>query len=186
MQDEENTNEDIEFEEDGDTDAGANPSALIKKLRTRAREAESKAADYLTGWQKERAEGVNIRKRTEEEKKEFAKYANEKLIEELLPAMDSFDMAMKNKEEWQKLPKNWTSGIEYIYTQFLSALESNGVKRVYPLGETFDPQRDEALDTIETGEKADDHKILEVIQPGYTYQGKTLRTAKVKVAELKG
>lgn len=160
-------------------------SGTIKKLREKLRESEKKAQEYLTGWQKERAESVNIRKRMEEEKKEFAKFANENLIMEILPALDSFDLAMANKKSWEELPKEWTKGIEYIYTQLLSALEANGVKRIYPLGEKFDPIRDEALAMITTDNKDDDHKIIEVIQPGYLFNGKPVRSAKVKVGEFK-
>lgn len=161
-----------------------NSSALIKKLREKLKQSEEKAAEYLIGWQKERAESVNIRKRMEDEKKDFAKFANENLITEILPALDSFDLAFSNKKSWAELPKEWTKGIEYIYTQLLGALESNGVKRVYPLGQTFDPLYHEALGTIAVEKDEDDHKVIEVVQPGYTYSGKTLRTAKVKVGEL--
>ncbi|MEK9185243.1 MAG: nucleotide exchange factor GrpE [Patescibacteria group bacterium] len=170
----------LETNEDGEQNSGD----LVKKLREKLKVAEEKAQEYLGGWQKERAEGVNARKRMEEEKREFAKFANENLIMEILPALDSFDLAMSNKEEWSKLPSNWTRGIEYIYTQLLSALEANGVKRLYPLHEKFDPSRDEALSVIPVEKEDDDHKIVEVVQPGYSFNNKTLRTAKVKVAEF--
>jgi len=162
-----------------------NSAALVKKLRERLKVAEEKAQEYLGGWQKERAESVNARKRMEEEKREYAKFANENLITEILPALDSFDLAFANKESWKELPSNWTKGMEYIYTQLLSALEANGVKRLYPLHEKFDPSRDEALSMIPVENEADDHKVMEVVQPGYSFNGKTLRTAKVKVGELK-
>jgi molecular chaperone GrpE len=159
--------------------------ALIKKLRERLKNAEEKAQEYLTGWQKERADSVNARKRMEEEKKEFAKFANENLVMEILPALDSFDLAMANKKSWAALPQEWTKGIEYIYTQLLSALETQGVKRIYPLHEKFDPGVAEALDMIPVDNEDNDHKVLEVIQPGYSFHGKVVRTAKVKVGELK-
>lgn len=170
-------------DEEGNEEA-SNPVLTIKKLREKLKNTEEKAAEYLTGWQKERAEGVNARKRMEEEKREFAKFANENLIMEILPALDSFDLAFTNKESWKGLPESWTKGMEYIYTQLLSALETNGVKRLYPLHEKFDPARDEALSMIPTEKEEDDHKILEVVQPGYSFNNKTLRTAKVKVGEL--
>jgi len=178
----EESSDDISFEENDEMD---NPDLLVKKLRERLKKAEMEKEEYLTGWQKERAESVNIRKRAEEEKKEFAKFANENLIMEILPTLDSFDLAFANKESWDKLPKEWTKGIEYIYTQLLSVLESNGVKRIYPIGEKFDPSRDEALDLVQTDKKEDDHKILEIIQPGYTYLGKPIRSTKVKIGEYR-
>lgn len=176
-------NDEITFSEDGEEESSA---ALVKKLRDKLKETEKKAEEYLTGWQKERAEAVNTRKRMEEEKKEFAKYANENLIMEILPALDSFDMAMANKKAWEELPSVWTKGIEYIYTQLISALEAQGIKRIYPINENFDPARDDAIEMVEVDDKEKDHKIVEVIQPGYIYNGKPVRSAKVKVGEYKG
>ncbi len=174
--------EDVIFEEEGEE---GNPALVIKKLRERLKKAEAEKEEYLTGWQKERAESVNLRKRAEEEKKEFAKFAKEGLIMEILPALDSFDMAFANKESWKQIPETWTKGVEYIYTQLLSALEANGVKRIYPLNEKFDPNRDEALSTIEVEDEKENDKILEVVQPGYSFNGKMVRTTKVKVGEVK-
>ena len=177
-------NDEITFSPEEEEDE--NSAGLVKKLRERVKVAEEKAQEYLTGWQKERAETVNTRKRLEEEKKEFVKYANENLITEILPALDSFDMAMGNKEEWAKLPQTWSKGMEYIHSQLISALESQGVKRIHPLGETFNPSEHDALATVETEDSKDDGKIVEVVQPGYSFNGKIIRTAKVKVAEFKG
>ena len=59
---------DEEILETNENEEEENPASLIKKLRTRLKEAEEKAQEYLVGWQKERAEGVNLRKRMEEEK----------------------------------------------------------------------------------------------------------------------
>lgn len=180
MQDE---NDDIDFSPEEEEE---NSNLLIKKLREKLRQSEEKAQEYLTGWQKERADVVNSRKRDEEEKKSFAKYANENLIMELLPALDSFDMAMANKEEWNKLPENWTRGMEYVHSQLISVLESQGVKRVYPLHQEFDPTHHDAIGTVVVEKESDDNKVMEVIQPGYTYHDKNIRTAKVKVGEFKG
>jgi molecular chaperone GrpE len=173
----------IETNEDGEEASG---SDLVKKLRERAREAEEKAQEYLTGWQKERAELANARRRDEVDKKEFAKYANENLIMELLPALDSFDMAMSNRESWKALPEQWTKGMEYIHSQLISSLESQGVKRIYPLHQVFNPLEHDALGTVEVERPEDENKIMEVIQPGYSYHDKQIRTAKVKVGEFKG
>ncbi len=175
-------NDDITFSNE---EEGENLDSLIKKLRAKLKEAEEKAQEYLTGWQKERAESVNARKRMEEEKKEFTKFANENLIMEILPALDSFDLAFAHKDSWKNLPEEWTKGFEYIYTQLLSALEANGVKRIYPLHEKFNPAFAEALAMIPVEKEEDDHKVIEVVQPGYSFNNKTLRTAKVKVAEFK-
>lgn len=187
MQDENKKEENLE-EKDGELDFSEeeeNLGALVKKLRERLKNAEEKAQEYLTGWQKERADSVNARKRMEDEKNEFAKFANENLVMEILPALDSFDLAMADKKSWAELPQEWTKGIEYIYTQLLSGLEAHGVKRIYPLHEKFDPSRDEALAIISVEREEDNHRVIEIIQPGYSFNGRVVRTAKVRVGELK-
>ena len=113
--------EDITF---SDEEEGSNLGAVLKKLREKLKESEKKAEEYLTGWQKERAESVNLRKRLEEEKRDFAKFAKEDIATELIPVLDSFESAFKNKEVWEKVDKNWRMGVEYIHTQLLGVLAS--------------------------------------------------------------
>lgn len=177
--------DDITFDEvDGEgEEIDANPANALKKLREKIKKLEREKEEYLTGWQKERAESVNIRKRAEEEKKLFAQYANEGLLSDIIPTLDNFDMAMKNKEVWATLPTVWTQGIEYIYSQLLSTLETYGVKKINKVGDVFDPKLHEALETVPTENEADDHKVIEVIQPGYILGEKPIRPAKVKIGE---
>jgi len=141
-----------------------NSGVLIKQLRQKIKELEEKNREYLTGWQRERADGVNLRKRLEEEKKEFSKFAKEDITTELMSVLDSFESAFKNKEAWEKVDKNWRVGVEYIHTQLVNVLGNHGVGVIDPLGEQFDPQRDEAIEMIEVKNEKDNHKILEVMK----------------------
>ncbi len=179
---EEKDNDEIIFE---DEEEGSNPQILIKKLRQKIKDLEEKNQEYLTGWQKERAESVNLRKRAEEEKRDFAKFAKEDIATEIIPVLDSFESAFKNKEAWEKVDKNWRVGVEYIHTQLINVLANHGVAVVNPLGEKFDPQRDEAIEIISTDKEADDHKILEVLSVGYKLQDRLIRAPKVKIAGYK-
>ncbi len=140
---------------------------------------------YLDGWQRAKADFANYQKRVGEEKKELIKFANEDLINELIPALDSFDMAMGNKEAWEKVDKNWRVGVEYIYTQLLNALSTAGVAQDNPFGKDYNPSTEEATELIETDKKEDDGKVLQVIQKGYMLNGKAIRPAKVKVGEYR-
>jgi molecular chaperone GrpE (heat shock protein) len=179
MQDE---NDDITF---SDEEEESNPQALIKKLREKIKKLEEKSQEYLTGWQKERADGINLRKRLEEEKKEFAKFAKEDISTELISVLDSFDSAFKNKEAWEKVDKNWRQGVEYIHAQLINVLSNHGVCVISPLGEQFDPKRDEAVGNVAVENKEDNHKIIEVVSVGYKLQNKIIRPPKVKVGEYK-
>ena len=145
----------------------------IKKLRERLKESEAKAKEYLDGWQRAQADFVNIRKRDEEAKTEFLKFAQADLVSQLLPVLDSLELSLPhgNKE------------LEVIYKQLLSTLKSNGLEVEDPMGESFDPRRHEAIGTIETEDKEDDHKVLEVMQKGYILSGRIIRPAKVKIGE---
>ena len=179
-------NEDeIQFDENIDEDGNHQEAALLKKLREKLKKAEEKAQEYLTGWQKERAEGINLRKRLEEEKKEFAKYAKEDIATELMAVLDSFEAAFKNKATWEKVDKNWRQGVEYIHTQLINVLGNHGISVINPLGEKFDPQQDEAVEMIPVEDKKDDGKIVEVISVGYKLRDKIIRAPKVKVGEFK-
>jgi molecular chaperone GrpE len=174
--------EDIIFEEEQED---SNPQLVIKKLRQKIKDLEAKNQEYLIGWQKERAESVNLRKRAEDEKRDFAKFAKEDIATEIIPVLDSFESAFKNKEIWEKVDKNWRIGVEYIHTQLVNVLSNHGVSVVNPLGEKFDPQRDEAIEMVPIENKEDDHKILEVLSVGYKLQDRIIRAPKVRVGEYK-
>ena len=148
----------------------------ISKLKGKLKTMEEKAKEYLDGWQRSQADFVNLRKRDEEAKVDFIKFANLDFIHQLLPVLDSLELSLPhgNKE------------LEVIYKQFLSILKSNGLEEVNPLGETFDPRSHESIGTIETDNEAEDHKILEVVQKGYILSGKIIRPAKVKIGTNNG
>ncbi|MEN9913203.1 MAG: hypothetical protein RLY66_611 [Candidatus Parcubacteria bacterium] len=157
----------------------------IKKLREKIKKLESEKQEYLTGWQRAKADMVNARKRDEDERKDFIKYANEGLISDLISVLDSFDMAMGNKEAWEKADKNWRVGVEYIYSQLIKVLTENGLVEINPMNEKFDHAKHEAISYEPVTEEKLDHVIVGVIQKGYSLNGKLLKVPKVKVGEFK-
>jgi len=181
--------QDITIESDDTLDdsviAEENMSEMIKKLRERLKKADAEKQEYLTGWQRAKADMVNARKRDDEERKEFMKFASGRLIEDLLPVLESFDMAMGNKEAWEKADKNWRIGVEYIYSQLSKALLDNGLEEINPLNEKFDHAKHEAASYEPVTDEKLDHSIISVIQKGYSLNGKVLKVPKVKVGEYK-
>ena len=181
--------DDVVIESDDTLDdsviAEENMAETIKKLRAKLKKSQADASEYLTGWQRAKADFVNARKRDEEERKEFIKFSNERLIESLIPVLESFDLAMANKETWEKVDKNWRVGVEYIYSQLKKTLNESGLEEINPVGEKFDPARDEAAEYIPVTEESKDHVILGVIQKGYSLNKKQMRPPKVKVGEFK-
>jgi len=164
--------------------AEENMAEVIKKLRAKLKAAEAEKQEYLTGWQRAKADMVNARKRDEEDRANFTKFANEGMIEDLLPVMESFDMAMGNKEAWEKADKNWRIGVEYIYSQLKKALENNGVAEIDPIGETFDHARHEATSYEAVSDPKQAEKIIRVVQKGLSLNGKVLKVPKVVVGEV--
>jgi molecular chaperone GrpE len=165
--------------------AEENALEAVKKLKEKLKNSEKERMEYLTGWQRAKADLVNARKRDEADRQEFMKFANERLIDGLLPVLESFDMAIGNKEAWEKVDKNWRVGVEYIYTQLKKVLADSGLVEINPLGEKFDINRDEATEYVPVETESDDHKVVAVLQKGYTLNGRPMRPPKVKVGEFK-
>ena len=145
----------------------------VKKLKEKLKEAETKAKEYLDGWQRSQADFANLRRRDEEARLQFLKFAAESFVVELLPVLDSFDLAIKHDN----------SELEPVRKQFLSVLKSYGLEESEPVGENFDPRLHESVGAIKTNKEKEDHKVFEVIQKGYILSGKIIRPAKVKIGE---
>ncbi|MEK7646557.1 MAG: nucleotide exchange factor GrpE [Patescibacteria group bacterium] len=189
QEDELKTQDDITIESDDTLDdsvvAEENMTETIKKLREKLKKAEAEKTEYLTGWQRAKADMVNARKRDEEENRNFMKFANERLIEDLLPVLESFDMAMGNKDAWEKVDKNWRTGVEYIYSQLQKALTENGLQELNPIGQPFDHAKHEAVSYEPVTDEKQDHTVVAVLQKGYSLNGKEIKVPKVKVGEWK-
>ena len=171
---------DLVFEEDLEANAPDIKSA-VGKLRERLKKTEAEKQEYLLGWQKAKADYINARKRDEEGNRDFAKFARSDLVQEIIPVLDSYDMAFMNKAEWEKLPQEWRKGMEGIRSQLLSVLSKNGLKELNPVGEEFNPALEEAVGFIDSEKDEDENKVLQVLQKGYFLHEKLLRPAKVKI-----
>jgi len=168
--------EELIFEEDmiGETD-------MIKKLKTHLKVCRQEKQDYLNGWQRSQADCINIKKRFDEDKQAFSSYATVAFIEDLLPVLDSFDMAFKDTTSWESVPENWRKGVEYIHTQFYSVLENYNVKELSPIGQQFDPNKHNSIEILDTNKEEEHNVVLSVLQKGYEHNGKIIRPPNVKV-----
>ncbi len=175
--------DDFVFEDNTEV-TGADYKVKTDKLKARIKELEKKSADLLDSWQRDKADFINARKNDENAKSEFIKFAKADLISEIIPALDSFDNAMKNKEVWESVDKNWRVGIEYIRTQLLSSLSNHGLKVINPTGEMYNEKRDEAIETVKVDSEDEDGKILDVVQVGYELNGKEIRAPKVRISHF--
>ena len=167
--------------EDNTEVTGADYKQKTDKLKARIKELEKDKAELLDKWQRDKAEFINIRKKDEEAKAEFVKFSKADVIAEVIPVLDSFDSAFKNKDAWEKVDANWRTGVEYIHSQLLGILTGHGLKVINPMGEVYNAVRDEAVENVKVDTKQDDGKILDVVQVGYELNGKEIRAPKVKV-----
>lgn len=160
--------EDIEYEDD----QGA---ALVKKLRAKLKACEQEKREYLDGWQRLKADNANSKKRNADMETLVAARAQTEIIEELIPALDSFDMAFTG-EAWAHVDEVWRVGVEHIHNQLLEALRAKGYESYAQAGDTFDPQLHEALESIDGGEP---HTIARVVRRGFKRGTTIVRPAQV-------
>ena len=171
----------FEFNEDGEEDL----KKTLKKLREDLKVAKKENIEYLTGWQKERAEFSNYRKQEDDRKSMLSESMRERILTRFLSVMDSFNMAFANKEAWEKVDENWRKGVEYIYGQMNTVFEEYGVKPIGVVGEIFDPNIHQSIELMTTDKKDLDHTVSIVIQKGYKLGERVIRPAGVNVYEYK-
>lgn len=128
------------------------------------------------------ADYQNLLKRTSQEKIEFIKFANEKILSDLLPVYDNLKISMAHADESSK---GWLEGIKYVIKQFKDALNANGIEEIATEGSAFDHNTMEAMSNEETEDAVQDGLVAKEIKAGYKLNGKVIVPAKVAVYKLK-
>ena len=128
------------------------------------------------------AEFDNYRKRTLKEKAELILNGGEKAISAILPVLDDMERAIANGEKTDD-PKVLREGMELIFTKFLKALESLGVKKIETNDADFDTDVHEAVAMVPGMGDDKKGKVLDCIQAGYKLHDKVIRHAKVAVGQ---
>ena len=126
------------------------------------------------------AESENIRRRASRDVENAHKYANEKLLEDLLPVLDSLEKALELPNQSDDA-KAVLEGIEISLRIFRETMERGGVAIVDPLGEPFDPSKHEALAMV-PNEEVEPNSVIEVVQKGYLLNERLVRAARVVVS----
>ncbi|MCC6199099.1 nucleotide exchange factor GrpE [Candidatus Nomurabacteria bacterium] len=177
--------QDVVFEESDEEGAEKGAKDKVAKLKEKIVTLEKESKEYLDGWQRARADYANLVKTAEEDKKRMRSLAEESFIEELLPVVDSFAVAMSNKEAWEKAEPAWRTGVEYIYQQLMNVLKERSLEAFGAVGELFDPALHHAVSETATDDEGLDHTIASVLQQGYKLRGMVLRPVRVVVYKLK-
>lgn len=164
---------------------------MTKKIDPKHEALVQKIADLTDALQRERADAMNVRRRSDEERAKMGNFYKSLVVRELLPTIDNFERALKhvpvaekhesrsmNHEEAKKILE-WIEGTKKILAGFEAALAKIGVQRIKTVGEPFDPALHEAV-SMEEGEGTEE-VVSEELQSGYILGDEVLRHAMVKV-----
>lgn len=122
------------------------------------------------------AELDNVQRRAKKQVADARKFANEKILNDLLEVLDSLERALENEQE-QEL-----EGVRLTLKKFTEVLEKHGVETINPEGDKFDPKLHEAM-TTQPSEEAEPNTVLQVLQKGYSLNGRLVRPARVIVSQ---
>lgn len=148
-----------------------------KNKKDKKDEKIDELTDRLT---RQMAEFDNFRKRTEKEKSQMYEIGAKDIIEKILPIVDNFERGLASMPEEEKATP-FAEGMEKIYKQLMTTLESIDVKPIEAVGKEFNPDFHNAVMHVED-EELDENIIVEEFQKGYTYRDSVVRHSMVKVA----
>lgn len=152
----------------------------IEELEKKVGELEEKAAKDKDDYIRLMAEFDNYRRRTSQEKLELVSMASTETIKGLLPVLDDCERALKVLMDSDDSDAA-KEGTELIYTKLMSYLKSKGLAVIDALGKDFDTDLHEAVAQFPVQEEDKKGKVFDVVQTGYTLNGKVIRFAKVVV-----
>ena len=173
--------ENVEVEEDATCDENVtdiNSKLEEKKINDKIEELQKQIDEKDDKYKRLQAEYSNYMRRTQQEKETIGLFANEKIIGDLIPVLDSMERAIDactDKED------NMYKGIELVHKQLIDCLQKFGVEEIAALNEEFDPNLHLAV-MQESVEGVEANKVVMVLQKGYKLKTKVIRATMVKVS----
>ena len=164
----------------GDEGKVKSEASLLEEAKNELKKITEQSASNLEGWQRERAEFTNYKRRVELESQLLHEYLTGEIIKKFLVVLDDMDLALKNK------PKDnegaaWAEGINLIERKLQNILDSEGIERINQANIPFDATLHEAISSEEAANVESGH-IIEVVRQGYKIGDRILRPAMVRVA----
>ncbi len=160
-------------------DLPKDPTEAIAILRSALAEARQAEASLLDDLQRVAADFENFRKRALRDQLETVEHASQRVVEALLPVLDSFDAAFSHESRTPG-EEHLLAGIRGTFHQLMSVLESEGLAVIPAEGEAFDPEVHEAV----SGGGGDNLVVTGEMRRGYTLAGRVIRPALVAVAPV--
>ncbi len=153
----------------------------IKDLKEKLEICRKERAEYLAGWQRAKADYINLEKEFNPRYADALSFGAEKLFSDIIPVLDSFELAMGNREAWESVPESWRKGVEYISNQLKNALTDNGFAEICPkVGDRVDFEHHLVVEAVGTEEKDKDGVIEKILQKGYAHKNRVVRPARVR------
>lgn len=150
----------------------------IASLKERA----AKADDHWDRLLRQTADYDNYKKRAAREKQDATKYANESLLQKLIPVVDNFEAALAASNTTNASSESLQTGVNMIYTQLKSALADAGLEEIDANSQPFDPNFHEAVSQKETSDVPEGH-VVQQLRKGYKLRDRLIRPATVIVAK---
>ena len=152
----------------------------LQQLQQELQKTQAQSREYFEGWQRERADFSNYKRRIERDQQMLSQSMKTDLIKKYLSVVDDLERALRTRPT-DGPAAAWSNGIELIYRKLGSMLEAEGVVRIPAETEEFNPSRHEAI----SHEESPNHgagEIIEVVQQGYMLGERVIRPALVRVA----
>ena len=166
--------------EDQAFDQAENPTKEgTEEGQQEANEEEEEDEELSAKYMRLMADFQNFKRRAERERGEIYARANESIVTGLLEVADNFERALADDSAGED--ENFRKGMEMIFNQMMDVLSKSGVEEIKAQGEEFDPNYHNAV-MMEDTDKVDSGKVSEVLQKGYTLNGRVIRPSMVKVA----
>ncbi|MGF1691325.1 nucleotide exchange factor GrpE [Photobacterium kagoshimensis] len=157
-------------------------AARIAELEAALLASDAKAKEAVDASLRARAEGENVRRRSEQEIDKARKFALNKFAEELLPVIDNMERAIEMTDKNDEALKPMLEGVELTLKTMTSTVEKFGLKQIDPMGEAFNPEFHQAMTIQESADFAPNSVML-VMQKGYELNGRVIRPAMVMVSK---
>ena len=154
----------------------------LTKLQNEIEAARTEASNNWDLYLRERADLENARKRHLRDKEEALRFANDRLLKEMIPVLDNLERAVSHAEQSDDSNQGLLEGVNMTINQFRKALEDFGVKPINAVGEPFDPNMHQAMGQVESAEQAPNTVVTE-FQRGYLLHNRLLRPSLVMVAK---
>jgi molecular chaperone GrpE len=169
-------------EQDATLDGVEEPVAPLDERQNELAAAKAEASKNWDLYLRERADLENARKRHQRDREEAIRFANDRLLKEMIPVLDNLERAVEHAASGADDPRGLLEGVNMTINQFRKAIEDFGVKPIVAIGELFDPNLHQAMGHMESAEQAPNTVVTE-FQKGYLLHDRLLRPSLVMVAK---